>query len=355
MKLNFVLPGLGDSGGIKVVKKYAQLLNEKGIDTKIYCSYISPNSHRYKSELVNLIHKDYCTVKTILTHKTEKNIIWVKDIEDKYVRPADITIATSWPTSYQVNKLTSCCNKAYFIQDFEIWDNEKLGKESYKLPLEHIVIAKWIDDILVNELGCKPAYLVHNGMDTDFFHPNKELKDLRDRDRNIQCLMLYHELPKKGIDDGIEAYKLAKNTFPNLRLIMFGMFSKPKFDCVDEYYQNPSQEKLRELYQSSDIFIYPSREEGWGLTPIEAMACGCPVVGTNTGCMTEIGQDGENVLLSKPCDAKALGSNIIRLSNDEALRNELSVMGRRTAETLSWERSSNKLMNILKAIGSLNE
>lgn len=350
MRVNFILPGLGDSGGIKVVKKYTQLLNEKGIDTKIYCSYISPNSHRYKSELVNLIHKDYCTVKTILTHKNEKNIIWVKDIKDKYVRPADITIATAWPTSYQVNNLSNCCNKAYFIQGLEIWDNEKLGKESYKLPLEHIVIAKWIDDILVHELGCKPGYLVHNGMDTDFFRPNKELKESRDNDRAIQCLMLYHELSKKGIDDGIEAFKQAKQSCPNLRLIMFGMFSNPKFDCVDEYYQNPSQEKLRELYQTSDIFIYPSREEGWGLTPLEAMACGCPVAGTNTGCMTEIGQDGENVLLSKPCDSKALGSNLIRLSKDETLRKKLSVEGRKTAEKMSWTRSADKFIEALNKI-----
>ena len=280
-------------------------------------------------------------IRRIFSYKTSK------------IENADITIATAWPTAYDVVNLPINSKKVYFIQDYEVWDDEKLGKESYKLPLEHIVIAKWIDDILVNELRCKSGYLVHNGMDTVLFHPDQELKAKRsNEDHKIQCLMLYHALSKKGVDDGIKAFNLAKKTNPNLSLIMFGMPDDPKIDCVDRYYQEPETGKLVELYQTSDIFIYPSREEGWGLTPIEAMACGCAVAGTNTGCMTEIGKEGENVLLSNPCDIEALANNIIKLSVDGTLRKKLSIAGRSTAETLSWEKSADEFEKVLLEIAN---
>lgn len=348
MRVNFILPGLGDSGGIKVVNKYTELFKKKNIDVVIYASILSNNLHRYYSPIKNIIHQMYCTGKTVGTALSdEKSIKWVPYISGKYIRPADATVATMWATAFDVNRLPKKCGKKYyFIQDYEIWDNKELGEQSYKLPLHHIVIAKWIDKILTEQLGCEPADIVYNGIDTEFFHPTSKKEDHGE----IRCLMLYHKLSKKGVDDGVEAFKIAKLRYPKLSLSMFGMYKKPEIDCLDHYYQDPKREDLRSLYQQADLFIFPSREEGWGLTPLEAMACGCPVVGTNVGCMTEIGQDGENVLLSMPCDAKALGSNIIRLSNDEVLRKKLSVNGRKTAETLSWERSANKLIEVLNDI-----
>ncbi|MFK5655762.1 hypothetical protein ACIA4K_04010 [Lactobacillus delbrueckii subsp. bulgaricus] len=50
MRVNFILPGLGDSGGIQVVKKYAELFREKGIDVVIYSSVIADDLHRYQKE-----------------------------------------------------------------------------------------------------------------------------------------------------------------------------------------------------------------------------------------------------------------------------------------------------------------
>ena len=74
--------------------------------------------------------------------------------------------------------------------------------------------------------------------------------------------MLYHKLSQKGIEDGIRAYRLVKDKYPNVSLNMFGMFKDPKIEIVDNYYRNPSKEQLIKLYQQSDIFIYPTREEG---------------------------------------------------------------------------------------------
>lgn len=353
MKINFILPGLGDSGGIQVVLKYVELLKQHGEDVIIYCSIISPNLHRYRSPVLNIAHQIYCTLKTIRTAKSDhRGIKWVLKIDDRHVRSSDITIATMWATAFEVNKLKNSRKKAYFIQGYEIWDNEEYGRKSYELPLEHIVIAKWIDDVLVNQIGCKPGYLVHNGMDTNLFHPNSTLREQRREDGKIQCLMLYHKLSKKGVEDGVVAYKRAKELHPELTLVMFGLPEDPHIDCVDKYYQNPGKNDLVELYQTSDIFIFPSREEGWGLTPIEAMACGCAVVGTNVGCMTEIGEDGVNCLISKAYDIEALSSNLVRLIEDEKLKQLIEENGENTAKTLSWDAASYTFKNVLYNICS---
>lgn len=346
MRVNFILPGLGDSGGIQVVKKYAELFREKGIDVVIYSSVIADDLHRYPLKAKNKAHQIYCTWKTWREKKsnTKSYIQWVPTISSKYIREANATIATTWLSAYEVAKLNRKCGKKYyFIQDYEVWDNKELGEQSYKLPLHHIVIAKWIDKILTEQLGCAPADIVYNGIDTDFFHPASK----KENHEEIRCLMLYHTLSKKGVDDGVGAFKKAKLRYPKLSLSMFGMYKKPRIDCLDYYYQDPKKDELRSLYQQADLFIFPSREEGWGLTPLEAMACGCPVVGTNVGCMTELGADGENVLLSEPGDVNTLTNNIKRIIEEAELRKMLSENGTKTVAELSWDKSAEKFINIL--------
>ena len=102
------------------------------------------------------------------------------------------------------------------------------------------------------------------------------------------------------------------------------------------------------MYQQADLFIFPSREEGWGLTPLEAMACGCPVVGTNAGCMTELGVDGKNVLLSEPGDVNGMVMNIKKLIGDPELMKKLSANGLKTVSELSWEQSAEQFLRVLK-------
>lgn len=344
MKVNFICPGLGDSGGIKVVEKYAKLFNDRGVDTVIYSSVKSNNVHRYRSSLKNALHQAYCTAKVIPEIRRKPNRRWVWKIDDRHIREADFTIATAWPSAYEVNALRpGCGKKLYFIQDYEVWDNGELGKASYQLPLEHIVIAKWIDKVLTEQLGCKPAAVVHNGIDTDFFIP----RDGKQDHAEVRCLMLYHTLRKKGVAEGVRAFELAKKQNPKLSLGMFGMYDKPEISCLDCYYKAPSRDTLRRLYQQADIFIFPSLEEGWGLTPLEAMACGCSVAGTNVGCMSELGHDGENVLLCEPGDVEKLASSILVLSESTIFREKIAVAGRKTVEGLSWDESVEKFVDLL--------
>lgn len=347
MKINIILPSIGNSGGIDVIYKYVNLLSKKGNDIIVYKEIKSFNMHRYNNRLKNNIHQIYCSLKAInASFAPKQNDKFVWKITDKTVRNADVIIATSWPTAYTVKKLSKeKGDKYYFIQDFEIWDNRKLGLESYILPLKKIVISTWINQQLKASLGIGPFPVVVNGIDTNKYHSKNY--NCEQNNRPVQFLMLNHTLEKKGVSFGIKAYERIHLLFPNTKLKMFGRCSNTNIPEYIEYEQNPDQDLLIQLYCESDIFIFPSLEEGWGLTPLEAMACGCVVVGTRTGFVLDLGENRENMMISEPGDINGMVENIKEILNNKALLRKIRKNGMISAHQLDWDSSANKLLDII--------
>lgn len=351
MKINFVLPGFGSTGGIKVALKYADALRENGHDVICYAPRIIYDLGKH-NKLELFARRLFRFILPAEIKETRRKypalrIVMPLFISDSTIRDADKTIATAWCTAFDVANLSQQKGeKIYFIQGYEVWDDEQRGKDSYKLPMKHIVISKWIDDILVNELDCAPGIIVHNGVDTNIFQPSNTAK----KNDSIVFLMLYHNLSFKGVEDGLAAYKSLLERYEDISLNMFGQYVYPeKPSYVSNYYYNPPLTKLVQLYQESDVFIFPSREEGWGLTPVEAMACGCAVAGTNVGCMQEIGNNNENVLLSEPYDVNALASNLEQLIINKQLRKKISENGIKTANELNWDKSYEAFFKAINA------
>lgn len=347
-KLNIVLPGLGASGGIDVIKKYKELLSKKGWDVIIYAPVRAYNLHRYKSAIKNWIHQVYCTFKTLKEKKNKREYEWVWKISNKTIRNADITMATSWTTVFDVNKLNAAKGeKVHFIQDYEVWDNEFYGKKAYSLPLKKIVISTWINKKLEENLGIGPFPVVYNGIDKQIF---QNVSGKRRDEKQLSFLMLNHKLAKKGVVNGISAYEEIADKYPNCVLRMFGMCDSSNLPDYIEYYQNPSKEQLLDLYSQSDIFIFPSIEEGWGLTPLEAMACGCVVVGTQTGFAIDLGIHNENMMISEPGDVAGMTKNIEEVITNSDLMEILRRNGLNTVSSLDWDASAEKLDAVLKSI-----
>ena len=347
MKVNIVFPEFGLSGGVMVALRYARALTGFGHDVLCYgkkLPYFMPKSFKDVAHAAHRLVSNYDIDIALDRCGTFKYAV-PPFINNKTVRDADVTIATAWCTAYDVAKLSdSKGKKYYFIQDHEIWDDKDKGIQSYKLPLKHIAIAKWIDDILVNDYGCEPATIVHNGVDLAVFKP-----DYSKRVENITISMMYHLLEKKGIPDGLSVLEEVHKKYPTIKIIMFG---KPEFsekpDYI-EYYRDPEQSLIISIYQQSDIFLFPAKEEGWGLTVIEAMACGCAVVGTNAGALLEIGQDGENALISEPGNPEQLMMNAERILHDKKLRSSIGNNAITTAQKLGWEKSYQQFEEALMA------
>ena len=95
-----------------------------------------------------------------------------------------------------------------------------------------------------------------------------------------------------------------------------------------------SDRELRFLYEHAALLVFPSLYEGFGLPPLEAMACGCPVVLSNAASLPEIG--GPDALYCDPRDRGSLAQAVEAVLSDAALRKRLSDMGRQRARRFNW-------------------
>lgn len=103
--------------------------------------------------------------------------------------------------------------------------------------------------------------------------------------------------------------------------------------------------ELSATYASADIFVFPSRTETYGNAVLEALASGLPVVAYAEGGVLENLSHGDNGLLCPPGDVEALGRAIRRLVYDEVLRRRLGRIARARAESRTWDRAFDQLLD----------
>jgi len=97
-------------------------------------------------------------------------------------------------------------------------------------------------------------------------------------------------------------------------------------------------DELAALYENAMCLVFPSRTEGFGIPPLEAMAKGCPVISSNAASLVEVG--GDAVVYADPDDAARWRDAIIGLSTNQSLRTALAAKGRQRAALFSWRRSA---------------
>jgi glycosyltransferase involved in cell wall biosynthesis len=99
-------------------------------------------------------------------------------------------------------------------------------------------------------------------------------------------------------------------------------------------------------YNAAELFVYPSLHEGFGLPPLEAMACGTPVVAANTSSLPEV--VGEAGLTVDPLDVEGLAEAMRRVLGDEALRQEMRKWGLQRARGFSWTKTAQETILVYR-------
>lgn len=102
------------------------------------------------------------------------------------------------------------------------------------------------------------------------------------------------------------------------------------------------------LYSAARVFAFPSLYEGFGLPPLEAMACGAPVLTSNRSSLPEV--VGDAALMVDPYDVEAIKQALIRLLDDEGLRNMLINRGQLRAQRFTWRTAARQLREIYAEI-----
>ncbi len=109
-----------------------------------------------------------------------------------------------------------------------------------------------------------------------------------------------------------------------------------------------SESELIALYSMADIFAFPSFFEGFGIPPLEAMACGAPVITSNTSSLPEAA--GDAALLVNPYDISAIAQALTRLLEDETLRAELRQKGYKQVQRYTWTGAAAKMLAVYQQL-----
>lgn len=183
--------------------------------------------------------------------------------------------------------------------------------------------------------------LVPNGVD-DFFTPGPVEANVDEEDYILFAGTLE---PRKGVDDLIDAWRALAR--PRPRLVLCGGIGWGKrIDEENGIEQTGyvSRERLRELYRRALVFVYPSHHEGFGIPPLEAMACGAPVVTSNTSSLPEV--VGDAAVLVDPTDSRAIAEGLAHVLADRNLRADLQRRGIARARTFSWTEAAKAVRRI---------
>lgn len=113
-----------------------------------------------------------------------------------------------------------------------------------------------------------------------------------------------------------------------------------------------SDEELRELFSVCLAFVFPSIQEGFGLPPLEAMACGAPVICSNTSSLPEV--VGNERAYFDPHDVQSISNKIIDIYSDSQLRDDLKAHSLKRAAQFTWEESAEKLLEIFDKNAHVN-
>lgn len=162
--------------------------------------------------------------------------------------------------------------------------------------------------------------------------------------------------PRKNLECLIKAYmSLNKDMKKDLKLVLAGasgwrnegimsLIKKEKENI--HYLGYVSNQELAFLYNLATLFVYPSLYEGFGLPPLEAMACGCPAVVSNVSALPEV--CGDAAYYVDPHHVESVAEGIYKLLDDEDLRKKLIKRGLERAKTFSWEKSAMEHLKVFE-------
>ena len=192
---------------------------------------------------------------------------------------------------------------------------------------------------------------IPNGVEADWFsHPNGKIDKFNDGSPNI--LFLGRLDPRNGLDTLIESIPAVLQSLPNARLIVVGDGKlRPFYEYMAGsllnkkiFFEGAINGTRPEYFATSQTFCYPATKASFGITLLEAMAAGTPVVASDNRGLRDLIQDGHNGLLAPQNDSNALAKTLVRVLTDSALSKKLKTNGQKTAHDFSWSHIADQVL-----------
>ena len=201
--------------------------------------------------------------------------------------------------------------------------------------------------------------IIPNGIDVHQFRPS--LLNFNSF-KTFQILCVTRITPRKGVRYLIEAFSQLSKKYPNLKLQIVGegdektdlekMTKGLGIEKQVDFIGRIPHEKLPAYYQSADVFVLPSLNEGMSNSMLEALAAGLPLLATDTGGTQELVVDSVNGFILKMENAQDIAEKLEILIQDVELKKRMGEASRKKAEGMSWEKVAERYINLIKKLTS---
>ena len=240
-----------------------------------------------------------------------------------------------------------------------------LDYKGIKRATRIIVVSQATKNDLMHYLGIPDERIsvVYLGIDHRLFRPvPHRIYD------TPYILFVGSEHPQKNLAGLVKAFNQLKREprFNDLKLVKVGTaggqeadFRGQTMETIDAL--DISQEvifadfvpeaDLPAYYSGAEVFVLPSLYEGFGFPPLEAMACGCPVITSNTSSLPEV--VGEAGIMVNPYDTDSLVEAIRRVLTDDKLRDDMIRKGLEQAKKFSWEKTAQQTQEVYNKVAEL--
>jgi glycosyltransferase involved in cell wall biosynthesis len=240
-----------------------------------------------------------------------------------------------------------------FVLGLYIYLSEKPISWLYKGFDIMVISESTKDDLVKRGLPAKDIHVVHCGIDHDIYHYDSTVQ----KDQTPTVIYLGRLKKYKSIDHLLRAFSLVIEKIPQAKLEVVGegdykdnlislANSLNMHDRVEFTGFVSQEEKIRRL-QKAWVAVYPSLKEGWGLTNIEANACGTPVIASNVPGLKDSVVHGKTGLLFEYGDVPKLSECLIRILSDKDYREQLTQGGLIWAKRFNWDEAADRTLELL--------
>ncbi|MEW6102605.1 MAG: glycosyltransferase family 1 protein [bacterium] len=196
----------------------------------------------------------------------------------------------------------------------------------------------------------KPIYVVHNGINLQRFYPRKEKRIIYEK----YLFYLGDMRPYKNLEMAIRAFVILG--LKDIKFIIGGRKDSKFYPKIEKMVNDLSlndrvifldyvpSDLLPYLYSEASAFLFPSFYEGFGFPPLEAMACGCPVIVSNAASLPEV--CGDAAYYVDPYNPEDIAKGIYKVLTDKDLQNSLRQKGLQRAKMFSWEKTAGEILNV---------
>ncbi len=346
----------------------SRYLTQKVTGVQRYAIEISKQLKKLRPEIEfvapkNIIHKGLAedlNVKIIGKHTGH---LWEQYDLPKYLKkeegPLLLNSANTAPLFYKkqiitIFDLSFLRNPRWFSKKFYVYYKlliPKLIKKSMRI----ITISEFSKKEIVDLLNTpeNKIRVIHCGVSEDII----TLSGTELHNRYGQYVLAVSSLdPRKNFKNLIHAFN--KLNLKDTKLIIAGsrseVFANHELKNLIKENSNVlltgylSDNELSGLYKNATLFVYPSLYEGFGLPPLEAMACGCPVVVSNAASLPEV--CGDAAYYVDPYDIDDIAKGIYEVLTDDKLQQELRQKGLERVKLFNWKESAEKLLSVIKEV-----